>query len=200
MKTMMFLSVITLLTTNLICGKDSNPLIYRHYYIGGYHTCSGNGYGAAYTFNAGIQSGRKSLEAGLLYSERDQRISGGDFKYRIYLGNINKIENNIKVFSPYLQYNLIYQIGISHEPDVIILGDETYEVATAPGRVASMGHYVQAGNKLRLFNRVYFDTSIGLGVYQGSLSKTERTDTWGIHYQNHGFTFACKVGLTFILR
>ena len=165
-----------------------------HYAVNLSQINSGSGHGMGYSFNGNIMKGRKALEVGLIYSQRELKISGADFKYRIFLGNIYRLDGNKNIFSPYIQYNLIYQKGMSYRPDEVQLGSETYKVPTEPGMISTMGHYLAGGNKIRLFNRAYLDTSLGLGIYQGSLDKTEDPGTWGIHKGNYGFTYAFKVG------
>lgn len=196
MKSISLILTTILLTTNLAFGKkNAVQLMETHYAVNLSQINSGSGHGMGYTFNGNIMKGRKALEVGLIFSERESKISGADFKYRIFLGNVYRIDENQNIFSPYLQYNLIYQKGISYSPDIIELGSESYTIPSEPGIVSTLGHYVSGGNKLRLFSRAYLDTSFGLGLYQGSLDKIDGPGTWGIHKENYGFTFAFKVGL-----
>jgi len=184
-----------LLTSSLVFGKKNAVQFYEtHYAINLSQINSGSGHGVSYTFNGSLIKGRKALEVGLIFNDRESKIAGGDFKYRIFLGNIYKIQENDQIFTPYLQYNLIYQKGTSYSPDIIQLGSESYSVPSEAGMISTLGHYLAGGNKLRLFSRAYLDTSLGLGVYMGSLDKINGPDTWGIHKENYGFTFAFKVG------
>ena len=147
-----------------------------------------------FSFSGGIVKGRKSLEVGIIYNDQASRVSGGDFRYRVMLGNLYKIQANNKFYTPYLQYNLMYQKGMSNGAELVQLGGETYQIDSEPGTIATMGHYLAYGNKIKLFERAYIDTSIGLGVYQGSLDHVNGPDTWGIHHENSGFTYSFKVG------
>lgn len=195
MKTIAVISVLALLSSGIVYGKKNAVQITEtNYEVSLAQINSGSGHGVGYTVNGGIIKGRKSLEIGLIYNNRESKISGGDFKYRIFLGNLNRIQANDLIFTPYLQYNLIYQKGISDTPEIVQLGNETYSIPSDPGVVSTMGHYLAYGNKVRLFNKAYLDTSLGLGIYQGSLDKINGPGTWGIHKDNHGFTFAFKVG------
>lgn len=181
--------------SGMVFGKNNAvQLVDTYYAVCFSQIYSGSGHGTGYTINGSVNKGRKALEVGLIYSDRESKISGADFKYRLLLGNLYRIQQNEKIFTPYLQYNLIYQKGISYSSDVAQLGSETYSIPSEPGTVSTMGHYLAYGNKIRLFNRAYFDTSLGLGVYKGSLNKVNGPGTWGIHGENHGFTFAFKVG------
>lgn len=195
MKTISLISAIILLTSGLVFGKKNLvQLNETQYAVNLSQIQSGNGHGIGYSVNGSIIKGRKALEVGLIYSDQESSISGGDFKYRIFIGNIYRIQGNNKLFTPYLQYNLIYQKATSYSPDVIKLGSETYTVPTEPGIISTLGHYISGGSKMKLFNRAYFDTSLGLGVYQGSLDRINGPGTWGIHKENYGFTYAFKVG------
>jgi len=184
-----------LLTSSLVFGKkNAVQIIETHYAVGLSQINSGSGHGVGYTFNGSIIKGRKALEVGLIYNDRESKITGGDFKYRVFLGNLYRIQGNENIFTPYLQYNLVYQKGTSYSPDVVQAGSESYTVPSDPGVISTLGHYFAGGNKLRLFSRAYLDTSLGLGVYQGSMDRINGPETWGIHKENYGFTFAFKVG------
>ena len=195
MKTNAVILIILFLISEQTFGKKNTVEINQTYYgVSFSFINSGSGQSAGYTVNGSITKGRTTLEAGLLCCENNARISGGDFKYRILLGNLYRIQESAKIFTPYFQYNLNYQKGISYSPDYVQSGYEIYTVPSDPGTVSTIGHYIAYGNKILLFNRAYFDTSLGLGVYQGTLDKINGPDTWGIHKKNYGFTFAFKVG------
>ena len=195
MKARILITSILIIAGSTAFGKkNAVTTVSTHYGIGLAEINSGSGQGAGYSLNGCIIKGRKSLEIGIIYNDRESRISGGDFKYRIMLGRLYRIEDQSKIFMPYLQYNLMYQKSTSYAPDVVKLGEQNYEVPGDPGTIATMGHYLAYGNKIRLFGRAYFDTSLGLGVYQGSMDKVYGPDTWGIHGTNSGFTYAFKIG------
>jgi hypothetical protein len=195
MKALAIIIAALILTGTSVFGKKNAVVVENtHYGVGLAQVNSGSGQGAGYSINGSILKGRKSLEVGLIYSDQESKIAGGDFKYRIMLGNIHRIEDQNKVFTPYLQYNLMYQKCMSYAPDFVNLAGEEYEVTGKPGTIATMGHYLEYGNKIRIFGRAYFDTAIGLGVYQGSVDKINGPDTWGIHGTNSGMTYAFKIG------
>ena len=195
MKVLVTILTTLLLTTTWAYGKKNvGQIDASHYGIGLSQINTGTGHGTGYSFTANILKGRKSLEVGLIYSDRESKIAGGDFKYEIYLGNIHRIENGKKIFFPYLQYNLMYEKGTSYSPDLVTLNGTQYEIPSDPGSVATIGHYVAYGNKIRIFGNAYVDSSLGLGLYTGSLDKVNGPDTWGIHNTNNGFTFSFKIG------
>ncbi|MBN1598694.1 MAG: hypothetical protein JW894_10395 [Bacteroidales bacterium] len=186
---------ILLLTTTISFAKKNAVIVQDTYYgVGLSQVNNGSGHGIGYTINANLAKGRKLLEVGLIYSERESKISGGDIKYRIMLGNIYRLKDQDKLYTPYLQYNLMYQKGLSVSSEVVYLGGEEYEVPSDPGTVATMGHYLAYGNKIRLFGRSYLDASVGLGYYIGSVDKADGPDTWGVHSTNGGLTYSFKVG------
>ena len=195
MKALVAILATLLLTATWAYGKkNAGKLDGSHYGIGLSEINTGTGHGVGYAFNANILKGRKSLEVGLIYSDRESKVAGGDFKYEIYLGNIHRIENGNKIYQPYIQYNLIYEKGTSYSPDIVNLNGTQYEINSNPGTVATIGHFFSYGNKIRIFDNAYFDSSLGLGMYRGSLDKVNGPDTWGIHNTNSGFTFSFKIG------
>ena len=201
MKALNSMLAILIVSTSYLFAEDISVTTKETYYgIAVSWINTGTGHGMGYTVNASITKGRKSLEAGLIYSDRESKIAGGDFKYRIYLGNIKSLQDDKKFYIAYLQYNLVYQKGISYSADLVFLGDVHYVVESDPGTIATMGHYIAYGNKIKLFHNVYIDTSIGLGYYRGSLDKVEGPDTWGIHNENSGFTYSLKIGFGYAFK
>jgi hypothetical protein len=195
MKASIIITAILLLTaTNGFSKKNAVAIDDSHYGIGLSQINTGTGQGIGYGINANVCKGRKSLEVGLLYSDRESKFSGGDFKYKIFLGNIYRVEDQNKLYKPYLQYNLIYQKGTSFSPDQVTLGGATYDIATEPGTVATIGHFLAYGNKIKLIGNTYLDSSFGLGYYMGSIDKVNGPNTIGLHNENGGLTFALKIG------
>ena len=195
MKSRVVILASLLLTATWVYGKkNAGQVDASHYGIGLSQINTGTGHGVGYSFNANILRGRRSLEVGLIYSERESKVAGGDFKYEVYLGNIHRIENGRMIYQPYLQYNLMYEKGTSYSPDIVELDGSSYEVPSSPGTVATMGHFLAYGNKIRIFDNAYLDSSMGLGMYRGSLDKVNGPGTWGIHNTNSGFTFSFKIG------
>jgi hypothetical protein len=195
MKTLaMIIAMILLTITTGFAKKNAKTIDQVHYGAALSQNNNGTGQSKGYTINANVVKGRKSLELGIIYSERESKFAGGDFKYRIFLGNIRRIEDVNKIYKPYLQYNLIYQKGTSYTPDLINLDNATYEVPAEPGVVSTIGHFLAYGNKVKLFGNAYLDSSLGLGIYRGSLNKINGPDTWGVHGTNTGFTYSFKIG------
>lgn len=155
---------------------------------------TGSGHGTSYTFNAQVSKGRKALEVGLIYNTRDEKVSGSDLRYKLFLGSPYRVQNTNKAYKPYLQYNVVYQKGISSGNDIVTLGGVNYEIEQEPGTVATFGHYLGYGNKIQVFNNAYLDSSLGFGVYQGSIDKVNGPDTFGYHNNNYGVTYSFKIG------
>ena len=62
--------------------------------------------------------------------------------------------------------------------------------------IATMEHYAGFGLQQRLKNNFHFDSSIGVGVYLGSIySKYNPIKTFGIHRENYGFVLSFKLGV-----
>ena len=169
---------------------------YSHYgmNISQIHSGSGHGYGIA--INANIQKGRKSLEAGAIYQTSEDKIAGADIRYKIFLGRFNDFLCGEKLLSPYLQYNLIYRKATVDAPAIVFKGKSTIELpGCKSGIVGTLEHYVSIGLQLKIYNRFYVDSSLGLGLYIGTIDKENKPTGFGIHKENHGFTTSFKLGI-----
>jgi hypothetical protein len=175
-------------------------IIETHYGVSIMQIRTGSGHGIGYTLNGSICKGRKTLEVGMILSESEWRITGCDFKYQLMIGNLNRIQSENKIYKPYIQINLIYRKALSYSSDLVKLGAETYDIPSKPGMISTIGHYMAYGNKIRLVDRVSLDTSLGFGFYMGSIDKVNGPGTFGIHYENSGFTFSFKAGLAYSFR
>lgn len=155
---------------------------------------TGTGHGSGYTFNAQVNKGRKGLEVGFIYNTKNEKLSGGDFRYKVFLGSPYRVNSVNKAYKPYLQYNVVYQKGLSTGNEIINLEGINYEMQQEPGMVATFGHFLGYGNKIQLFNNAYLDSSLGFGIYQGSIDKINGPDTFGYHNNNIGLTYSFKIG------
>ena len=155
---------------------------------------TGTGQGSGYTVNANINKGRKALEVGLIYSTKEEKLAGSDIRCKVFLGSPYRVSNNNKAFKPYLQYNVVFQKGLSTGNEIVNLGGVDYAMQQEPGTIATFGHFLGYGNKIQVFNRAYIDSSLGFGVYQGSIDKINGPDTFGYHNNNYGLTYSFKIG------
>jgi hypothetical protein len=205
MKTLLSIFTLVFFTSFLSFAKEGPEEIMltdmTYYGLGMSQINTGTGHGNGYAISGHIMKGRKSIEAGLIYSERESKFAGADFKYKVYFGNINRLHSDTRIFTPYIQYNLVYQKGLSTSPDIVQLGEKTVVIEnTEPGIIATVGHYVMYGNKLKIMGNAYIESSIGFGVYQGSLDKLNGPGTFGIHEENHGFTYSFKLGFGYTFK
>jgi len=167
-----------------------------HYGVNVSSINSGSGHGYGISINTNIQKGRKSLEVGAIYQCRENKISGADFRYKIFIGHFEDFLYGKKYISPYFQYNLIYHKATVNTPTVIYRDKSTIELPDAePGIVGTIEHYASLGFQLKLYNNLYIDNTIGLGVYIGSLYKQIIPDSFGLHRENYGFTASFKIGI-----
>ncbi len=195
MKTTVTIALI--LTSTLVYGQNySEDEIPRSFGAGMSLVTSGSGQGEGISITGSVVKGRKSLEVGVILNDRDFRISGGDFRYRILLRSKTRMDDNNRLFTPYIQYNLMYQKSMSYAPQPVELGGEEYLIDD-PGMVATIGHYLGYGSKIRVFQKLCIDASAGFGLYNGSLDKVNGPGTWGIHYANYGYTYAAKIGVSY---
>ncbi len=167
-----------------------------------FHT--GSGHGSSYVMNTNIQKGRKLIEMGMVYQDQDKRISGGDVKYKIYLGKNAYSDSHSKksgiTAKPYIHYNCIYHSSKVNTPDFIPPGAKksTYpELPSTPGTVATMEHYTGMGMQVYVSKNISIDGSVGMGAYVGSLDQYAAPNTLGIHKDNYGFVLAFEFGLDY---
>ncbi len=162
---------------------------------------TGSGHGSEYVINTNFQQGRKSLELGMLV-QNNSRISGGDMKYKIFLGKNASLETksatNKTAIKSYLHYNCLYHNSIVKTPDLVFLSGKKTGAPGPPGSVgtiATIEHFTGFGMQLIIPGNFVFDGSIGMGTYLGSLDKMNNPNTIGIHRENHGFVLAVEFGL-----
>lgn len=163
---------------------------------------TGSGHGSSFVFNTNVQQGRRSLEFGVVYQEQDNRISGGNAKFKMFLGRnayISRYSSSKGMkLKPYLQYNCIYHSSKVNTPDFIPAGSKksTYpELPSTPGTIASMEHYTGGGLQLFVSRNIWIDASMGLGAYIGAIDHENQPNTLGIHVENGGFVLAFDFGL-----
>jgi hypothetical protein len=171
-----------------------------HYGISVCAINSGSGHGLGISMNTSILKGRKSLEAGAIYQVREDKISGADIKYKIFLmRNENLIYGRKSVF-PYIQYNLIYHKARACTPVIININKSVIErYGSVPGIIATIEHYASLGFQLKLYDGFYADGNIGLGIYIGSIDKQNKPRCPGLHKENFGFTASFKIGIGYRL-
>jgi hypothetical protein len=194
-KLVTFLAILLTTFTTSFAKRDIDATDHVQYGAGLSQINTGTGYGTGYAISASVLKGRRSLDFGIIYSERESKFSGGDFKYKIFLGNMDRIADADKLYKGYLQYNLLYQRGLSYGPDLIDLGGTSYEVPADQGTVISIGHFLAYGNRIRLFGNSFIDSSLGFGIYTGTFDNSDRLGNWAIQGTDSYFTYSFKIGL-----
>ena len=158
------------------------------------HSGSGQGYGIS--VNTNIRKGKKSLEVGAIYHVSEDKIAGADFRYKVFLGQFNDLLYSEKTFKPYFQYNLIYWKANTDTPVTITRGKSKIELPCPDTRIiCTIEHYASLGFQLRIYNSLYLDSTLGLGLYIGTVDKNNKPACFGIHKENHGYTYSLKFGL-----
>jgi hypothetical protein len=195
-KKSLFAAFLFMLIFTDISAKESSENT-TYYVTGISFVTSGSGQGSGISLYAGVGKGRKFMKAGIIFCNHDSKISGGDFEYRLFLGDFTVIQGRDQIISPFLQYNILYQKRISYSPDIISLGEQIYYIESDPGSVATMGHFASLGSTFRIMHRIFVEASLGLGLYIGSVDKVNGQDTCGIHCGNYGFTYTCKIGISY---
>ncbi len=196
MKKLAILIIVIALTLTVKSQYNEKKEYDSHYGINLSSINSGSGHGYGISMNTNIQKGRKSLEVGAIYQSRENKISGADLRYKIFIGRFNDFLDGKKIISSYIQYNLIYQKATVDAPTVVTRDKSTIELPNSgPATIGTMEHYASFGMQLNMYNDFYIDSSVGLGVYIGSLDKDNPPNSFGIHKENHGYTASFKIGI-----
>lgn len=195
MKSLIIILSISFLSIEVF-SQYNNPYDFVNYSLCVSQISSGSGQGTGYSLGTKIQKGRKALEVAAIYKANDNKIKGGDFKYKVFLGNERKRIRNDLALKPYVQYNLIYQTATVEEPVILTRSKSTIEIPSeGPVDISTMEHYASFGVQLNLVKNFYFDGSFGFGAYLGSVNKTNGPGTLGVHKENHGYTYSMKFGI-----
>ena len=202
MRKLVMFSVAFIFTITLSAQKPEGFGVF--YGVDVSHVYTGSGHGGSLAMNSNVQQGRRSLELGMLYQEDQNRISGGDVKYKVFLGHNAFLDNqSIKsgvIVKPYVHYNCIYHSARVNTPDFVPTGGKksTYpELPSSPGTIATMEHYAGMGMQMMISGNICIDGSMGFGAYIGSLDKINAPKTIGIHKENYGFVVAFEFGLRY---
>jgi hypothetical protein len=193
-KVRLIMVVSFLITTVAINAETEIPQTGAQYGISISYINAGTGHGNGYTLSGIVSQKRKSLEVGLVYSEKERGIAGADIKFRIYAFKFQYLYHSGFSIKPYLQYNILFQKSMSYAPQIMELGGKKYELPVKSGKIATFGHFIAYGSQFWLFKQIYFDTSFGIGIYQGSLDKINGPGTPGKHWENSGITYSFKIG------
>jgi hypothetical protein len=195
MKSLTLIFAISFLSLEVFT-QYNNPYDFVNYSVCVSQISSGSGQGSGYALGTKIQKGRKALEVAAIYKTSENKIKGGDFKYKVFLGNERKKSRNDLAIKPYIQYNLVYQTATIEEPVVVSREKSTIEIpGEGPVDISTMEHYAAFGLQLNLVKSFYFDGSFGFGAYLGSVNKTDGPGTLGVHKENHGYTYSMKFGV-----
>jgi hypothetical protein len=201
-----YLLIICILVHHAVRAQDpdrvKNDPSQVHYGINLTEFHTGSGHGSSYVINTSVQKGRKSLEMGVIYQDEQKRLSGGNVKYKIYLGKkyspaYSRFDEGLKI-RPYLHYNCIYHSTRVNTPDLPpsnIQVSGYLELPSSPGTIASMEHYAGMGFQASVVGNFCLDASVGAGGYIGSIDKVKCPNTWGIHKDNYGYTLVFELGV-----
>jgi hypothetical protein len=180
--------------------SQSQPSIPMSYGFNFSAVNSGSGHGSNLVLNFVALDNKKAMEFGAIVRPDNIRPKGAEFKYKFYLGKHDYYLKHMMI-RPFIMYNCLYQNEITREPKVL-------ETVSGPlvipdnqaGTVSTMEHYIGTGLFFRFLNNFYINSSIGAGVYLGSVSKLDTPKTIGIHKINSGWTGTAKlsVGILFL--
>lgn len=189
MKTLVII-IATALISTLASAEQNNYSSNTHYgvSVAQNHTLSGHGSNIA--FNTSVRKSNKSLEVGAIISSTENRLSGADLKYKVFICSPNEFVHQNKKVKTYFQYNCMYQKKTVSESLNTISSLKSAETITTTGRTATIEHYAGFGLQVKVMSNVHIDSSIGAGAYLGSVKAEERMDN-----KNAGLSVSFKIGL-----
>lgn len=157
------------------------------------HTGSGHGSNVALSTN--VRKANKSLEVGAIFNDEENKISGADIKYKVFLGTPSEFVYKNKTVRTFLQYNCMYQKRTTEKTMAVNSQlKATGEAPTETGVVSTIEHYVGIGMQVKLMNRMHLEGSMGAGGYIGSV-KDDNQNNVGMHQTNGGYTLSFKLGI-----
>lgn len=179
---------------------QSQPYIPMQYGFNVSASNSGSGHGSNVVLNFMALDNYKAIEFGAIIRPDNFLPKGAEFKYKFFFGKNDYFLNNVLV-RPFAMYNCLYQNETTYEPiqietvsGLLVIPDNK------AGTISTMEHYIGTGLFVRFLNNFYINSSVGAGVYFGSLSKIETPQSLGIHKVNRGWTGTMKmsIGLLFL--
>ena len=149
-----------------------------------------------------IVDGRRTFEAGLLFTE-DEKFAGGEFTHKIFL-NKSKSHYGYSVhhfnFRPFIKYHFQYHYTNSKqqviEGRILKSGNQaTLEELEEVEKVATMNHYLGLGLEQDLFNGLFASGSVGVGLYLGKNNNENVIDPLIEQHQENGLSFNVHFGI-----
>jgi hypothetical protein len=170
-----------------------------YYKLGISYINAGTGHNSGFVISGNVKKNRKSLKVGLIISSHELRVMGGDYNFRYRPWEPHYFKNSQMQYQSYLQYNVMFQKSLSFSPIIIELGGKNYQIESEPGMITTIGNYLGFGENIDFSHHFLLDTSLGIGIYHGSLDKINGPQTLGFHFENWGITYCLKIGIEYLI-
>jgi hypothetical protein len=136
-----------------------------------------------------IPDNKRNISLGLYFCPEQMKLCGITTHYEIALYKACT-ERTIR---PYAFHNIILRITRTR----ILIQDS---IESELGTYISLEHHLGIGTRIKISKRFYLNSSVGFGVYLGSIMKpSEPDEKTGEITGTNGFGVIGKVGIVFIL-
>jgi hypothetical protein len=137
-----------------------------------------------------IPDKKKNISLGLYFCPMEKAISGITIHHE---RSIIRSTSERRVH-PYVFYNMIYRITQIKEKDA------ECDTMLAPGTYKSLEHHLGVGARMVIAKDVFFNCSLGYGIYLGSIRKPTASISCSEELMGgNGFGVIAKVGFAFVL-
>lgn len=199
MRTLILTLAISLITiAGFAQPKSSSDDIYG---LNLYETSTGSGHGSDMNLNVNVENNKRSLEFGAKLSNSTCHLSGAEVIYKVFLTPASNYANarhsHSAYLRPYVHYNFMYnKLNKLPLTETSTKKSASTVADNQDSRITTMEHYAGMGLQLVISKNLHFDTSMGAGIYLGSVyNPGSKPETIGIHKDNYGFTLAAKIGI-----
>lgn len=151
---------------------------------------TGSGFGSGTEFHLIIiPNHKKNLSLGLYFSPGEKKITGVTLQHELALTRNTKSRKAV----PYTFYNMIYRFTRVKETQE----DQGTEIAG--GLYKSFEHHIGLGVRITVSKSIYFNSSLGYGVFLGSIKKhSDIVPVNGEIKGSNGFGVIAKAGVAFV--
>jgi hypothetical protein len=189
MKTLLTVTLVSMMIISGIYGQTSGTLHRTRYGLELNQFITGSGFasGTEIYFTV-IPDHKKNISLGLYFCPELKRITGITIHHERVIGKY-AIH---KMIVPYAFYNLIYRRTRSKE----VLANKDFGDYYVTYK--SIEHHLGIGIRISMAKNVYFNSSLGYGVYLGSIKKPSEPDPLsGEVTGKNGFGAIAKVGFAY---
>jgi len=189
MKGLLTGTIISMLIITGVSGQTSDTLERTRYGVELNQFITGSGFASGTEiYITAIPDHKKSISLGLYFCTEQKRITGITIHHERAL---TRYPNN-KMVVPYAFYNMIYRRTRTRE----VLADKN--LGDNYVTYKSIEHHLGIGIRICMVKDLYFNSSIGYGVYLGSIRRPEPDRLTGELAGKNGFGAIAKVGFAYV--